>query len=149
MRLGVLGIGLVCHSAVVTRGGQNGYSGLSEVHRGPAWSAPSLHRCTLRGSGERELPAWLEALVGDVWEEPKWNAWETQWKPRLLKHGVTPEGLQPVGDPSRPRWDEGERTAVLSGLRRLVVALERGQLGAQRLDTRPFGGGRKRATPLQ
>jgi hypothetical protein len=86
------------------------------------------------------MPEWLEQLVADVWEDPEWHAWETMWKPQLLKHGVTPDDLQPVGDPSRPiaiglrpphewrtgavSWDEGDRTAVLSALNRLVQALE-------------------------
>ena len=90
----------------------------------------------------RDLPEWLSALVANTWKAPEGVVWEQVWRPELAKRGVTPEMLEPVGDPEHPtgiatavpgkgrRWgridwesDPG-LTAVLTGLRRLVDALD-------------------------
>jgi hypothetical protein len=69
--------------------------------------------------------------------------WERVWRPELAKRGVTPEMLKPVGNPERPTgiaasspgkgrrsglidWEaDAEKTAVLTGMRRLVADLDR------------------------
>jgi len=90
----------------------------------------------------QDLPAWLSALVANTWQRPEWDVWERVWRPELAKRGVTPGMLEPVGDPDLPTgisaspagkgWRSGridweadaDRTAVLTGLRRLVDELD-------------------------
>ena len=89
------------------------------------------------------LPMWLLHLVEDTWRLAEWRVWERVWRPELAKRGITPDMLEPVGDPVRPRGisalsaDKGRRwggidweadpqlTAVLTGMRRLVAELDR------------------------
>jgi len=91
----------------------------------------------------QDLPSWLSNLVENIWQPPEWRTWERVWRPELAKRGVTPDMLEPVGDPERPtgisaaspdkRWRSGgidwkadpELTAVLTGMRRLVAELDR------------------------
>lgn len=86
---------------------------------------------------------WLSELVANTWRAAEWLAWERVWRPELARRSVTPDMLEPVGDPSRPTgisafspergWRSGridweadaELTAVLTGMRRLVDELDR------------------------
>jgi hypothetical protein len=71
-----------------------------------------------------------------VWETPEWLTWENTWKLELAKRGVTPDMLEPLGDPRKPLaveatppalrrcsgkidWTDG-RSAILDALLRLV-----------------------------
>ena len=94
-----------------------------------------------RVSEWQDAPKWLLDLVVSVWQRDDWRALEV-WRERLAKRDVTPDMLEPVGDPTRPiaisatppgmGWLSGtidwhgdsERTAVLNGLRRLVEELD-------------------------
>ena len=89
------------------------------------------------------LPAWLSDLVEKSWQLPEWRVWERVWRPELAKRGVTPDMLEPVGDPALPTgisvlsagkgrrsgaidWEaDPQLTAVLTGMRRLVAELDR------------------------
>lgn len=91
----------------------------------------------------QDLPAWLATLTVNTWHRPEWDVWERVWRPELAKRGVTPDMLEPVGDPGRPTgiaasppdrgrrsgridWEaDAEMTAVLTGMRRLVAELDR------------------------
>jgi hypothetical protein len=90
-----------------------------------------------------DLPVWLSELVENTWRAPEWLIWERVWRPELAKRSVTPDMLEPVGDPGRPDgisalspdhgWRSGridwqadaDLTAVLTGMRRLVDELDR------------------------
>ena len=90
-----------------------------------------------------DLPQWLSAVVANTWRAPEWTVWERVWRPELAKRGVTPDMLEPVGDPNHPvgisaslegkGWRSGSidwesdapLTAVLTGMRRLVDELDR------------------------
>jgi len=88
----------------------------------------------------QDLPGWLHDLVRNVWEGPEWQAWERVWKPELAKRGVTPDMLEPFGDPRQPlaievrrpgmrscsgKIDEADgRAAVLEALLQLVRDLD-------------------------
>ncbi len=91
----------------------------------------------------QDLPVWLSELVANTWRKPEWDTWERVWRPELAKRGVTPDLLEPVGDPEHPAgisafspdrgWRSGHidweadapQTAVLTGMRRLVAELDR------------------------
>ena len=91
----------------------------------------------------QDLPAWISRLIVDIWQTAEWLTWERVLRPELAKRGVTPEMLEPVGDPERPTgiaavspvkgWRSGsidwqadkEMTAILTGMRRLVAELDR------------------------
>jgi len=91
----------------------------------------------------QDLPAWLSNLVVNTWQTSEWAVWERVWRPELAKRGVTPDMLEPVGNPDRPtgiaatppdrEWRSGridweadaDITAVLTGMRRLVAELDR------------------------
>ena len=94
-------------------------------------------------SAWQDLPVWLTELVANTWRAPEWSVWERVGRPELARRGVTPEMLEPVGDPVRPTgisafspergWRSGgidwvadaELTAVLTGMGRLVDELDR------------------------
>jgi hypothetical protein len=94
-------------------------------------------------SSWQDLPDWLSRLVAGTWQRPEVDLWERVWRPELAKRGVTPDMLEPVGDPDRPTgisasppgrgWRSGridweadaDRTAVLTGMRRLVAEFDR------------------------
>jgi hypothetical protein len=91
----------------------------------------------------KELPEWLSTLTVNTWQKPEWEVWERVWRPELAKRGVTPEMLEPVGNPEHPTgiaascpagdrrsgsidWEaDAAMTAVLTGMRRLVAELDR------------------------
>ena len=91
----------------------------------------------------QDLPAWISRLIVDIWQTAEWLMWERVLRPELAKRGVTPEMLEPVGDPERPTgiaalspdkgrrsgsidWEaDAEMTAILTGMRRLVADLDR------------------------
>jgi hypothetical protein len=90
-----------------------------------------------------DLPAGISKLVVKSWQTAEWLAWERVWRPELAKRDVRPEMLELVGDPEHPTgiaafspdrgsrsglidWEaDAERTAVLTGMRRLVAELDR------------------------
>ena len=92
----------------------------------------------------RDLPVGFSKLVAATWQTAEWLAWERVWRPELAKRGVTPEMLELLGDPEHPTgiaasapdrtsrsglidWEvDPERTAVLTGMRRLVAELDGG-----------------------
>jgi hypothetical protein len=60
-------------------------------------------RARIGSVGEfQDLPGWLHDLVRGVWETPEWLTWENTWKLELAKRGVTPDMLEPLGDPRKP-----------------------------------------------
>jgi hypothetical protein len=91
----------------------------------------------------RDLPAEISKLVVNTWQTAEWLAWERVWRPELAKRGITPDMLELVGNPERPTsiaavspargsrsglidWrTDAEKTAVLTGMRRLVAELDR------------------------
>ena len=92
-----------------------------------------------------DLPVEISNLVVSTWQTAEWLAWERVWRPELAKRGITPKMLELVGNPEHPTGiaafspDRGltvgtdrlekadaERTAVLTGMRRLVAELDRG-----------------------
>lgn len=96
-----------------------------------------------------ELPKWLAMLIPGERER---QAFREVWAPQLAKRGVTPDLLAPVGPPDRPiaiatgqgysgAWASGtvdwsdDTTAILTGLLRLVEALDRN--GEGRPEGRP------------
>jgi hypothetical protein len=104
----------------------------------------SLAATRLRVSACQDLPAGISKLVVNTWETAEWLAWERVWRPELAKRGITPKMLELVGNPEHPTgiaacspergsrsglidWEaDAEKTAVLTGMRRLVAELDRG-----------------------
>jgi hypothetical protein len=90
-----------------------------------------------------DLPIEVSKLVVNIWQTAEWLAWERVWRPELAKRGITPDMLELVGNPERPTgiaafspargsrsglidWEaDAEKTAVLTGMRRLVAELDR------------------------
>lgn len=89
-----------------------------------------------------DAPAWILELAVGIWDAPEWMAWE-RLRGQLAEIGVTPDMLEPIGDPNRPTgvsaapvekgwrhgriaWDaDGQKSALLNGIARLLDELER------------------------
>jgi hypothetical protein len=51
----------------------------------------------------QDMPAWLHGVVaGTPRAVDVYRVWEDTWKPKLAELDITPEMLEPVGDPVRP-----------------------------------------------
>jgi hypothetical protein len=90
----------------------------------------------------QDMPEWLSGLVaGRPAAADVYRLWEDVWKPELAKRGVTPDMLEPVGDPAEPlaisatppskgwrsgaiEWETDGDFAILQAIRRLIAQLD-------------------------